>query len=145
MVLKAKKRIWFNISVWVIVGAIAVMAVVSAVMTFAHFQRQKEQAIELLVEKGATLIWSFEAGLRNPVSIKEGTFGLQKLLMETAQQPDIDYIIVTDNEGNIIADSDPSMVGQKYGLDLDTEKIALSADKKWRQVTKPGGAGTFEV
>src|SRR5664280_1353003 len=145
MVLKAKKRIWFNLSVWAIVGAIAVMAVVSAVMTFAQFQRQKEQAIELLVEKGATLIWSFEAGLRNPVSIKEGTFGLQKLLMETAQQPDIDYIIVTDNEGNIIADSDPSMVGQKYGLDLDTEKIVLSADKKWRQVTNPGGAGTFEV
>ena len=45
MVLKAKKRIWFNISVWVVVGAIAVMAVVSAVMTFAHFQRQKEQAV----------------------------------------------------------------------------------------------------
>jgi two-component system sensor histidine kinase HydH len=145
MVLKAKKRIWFNISVWVVVGAIAVIAVVSAVMTFAHFQRQKEQAIELLVEKGATLIRSFEAGLRSPLGMKTETFGLQKLLMEIAQQPDIDYIIVTDNEGNIIADSDPSMVGQKYGLDLDTEKIALSADKKWRQVANPGGAGTFEV
>ena len=65
MVLKAKKRIWLNISVWIVIGAIAVMAVVSAVMTFAHFQRQKQQAVELLVEKGATLIRSFEAGLRS--------------------------------------------------------------------------------
>jgi two-component system sensor histidine kinase HydH len=145
MVLKAKKRIWFNISVWVVVGAIAVIAVVSAVMTFAHFQRQKEQAIELLVEKGATLIRSFEAGLRSPLGMKTETFGLQKLLMEIAQQPDIDYIIVTDNEGNIIADSDPAQVGDKYGLDLDIGPLALSHDIRWRQVANPQGAGTFEV
>jgi two-component system sensor histidine kinase HydH len=145
MVLKAKKRIWFNISVWVVVGAIAVMAVVSAVMTFAHFQQQKQQAIELLVEKGATLIRSFEAGLRSPLGMKTETFGLQKLLMEIAQQPDIDYIIVTDNEGNIIADSDPAQVGDKYGLDLDIGSLALSHDIRWRQVANPQGAGTFEV
>ena len=145
MVLKAKKRIWFNISVWVVVGAIAVIAVVSAVMTFAHFQRQKEQAIELLVEKGATLIRSFEAGLRSPLGMKTETFGLQKLLMEIAQQPDIDYIIVADNKGNIIADSDPAQVGDKYGLDLDIGPLALSHDIRWRQVANPQGAGTFEV
>ena len=40
--------------------------------------------------------------------MKDNAFQLQKLLMETAQQPDIDYIIVTDIKGNIIADSDPS-------------------------------------
>ena len=145
MVLKAKKRIWFNISVWVVIGAIAVVAVVSAVMTFAHFQRQKQQAIELLVEKSATLIRSFEAGLRSPLGMKTETFRLQKLLIETAQQPDIDYIIVTDNEGNIIADSDPAQVGDKYGLDLDIGSLALSHEIRWRQVANPQGAGTFEV
>jgi two-component system sensor histidine kinase HydH len=142
---KTKKRFWFDFSVWVVIGAIAVMAIVFAVMALAHFQRQKEQAVELLIEKGATLIRSFEAGLRSPLSIKEGTFGLQKLLMETAQQPDIDYIIVAASNGNIIADSDPSQVGDKYGLDLDGALIALSKETKWRQVTNPGGAGTFEV
>ena len=65
--------------------------------------------------------------------------------METAQQPDIDYIIVTDNKGNIIADSDPSQVGDKYGLDLDDAIIALSQEIRWRQVANPQGAGTFEV
>jgi two-component system sensor histidine kinase HydH len=145
MVLKAKKRVWFNISFWAVVGAIAVMVVVFSVMTLAHFQRQKEQAIELLVEKGATLIRSFEAGLRSPLGMKTETFGLQKLLMETAQQPDIDYIIVTDNEGNIIADSDPAQVSDKYGLDLDIGKLVLSQDIRWRQVANPQGAGTFEV
>lgn len=143
--LKAKKRIWFKISVWIVISAIAVVAVISAVMTFAHFQRQKEQAVELMVEKGATLIRSFEAGLRSPLSMKTGNFGLQKLLMETAQQSDIDYIIVTDGKGNIIADSDPAQVGDKYGLDLDIGLLASSRDIRWRQVVNADGAGTFEV
>ena len=145
MVLKTKKKIWFNVSFWVVVGAIAVMATISAAMTLAHFQRQKEQAVELLVEKGATLIRSFEAGLRTTPGIKNEAFRMQKLLMETAQQPDIDYIIVTDKEGNIIADSDPAQVGDKYGLDLDIGSLALSHDIRWRQVTNPQDAGTFEV
>jgi two-component system sensor histidine kinase HydH len=145
MLQKAKKRIWFNISFWAVVGAITIMAVVSAVMTFTHFQRQKEQAVELLVEKGATLIRSFEAGLRTQLGMKTETFGMQKLLLETAQQPDIDYIIVANNEGTIIADSDPAQVGDKYGLDLDIGSLALSRDIRWRQVANPQGAGTFEV
>jgi two-component system sensor histidine kinase HydH len=111
----------------------------------AHFQRQKEQAVNLLVEKGATLIRSFEAGLRNQQGINNEAFRMQKLLMETAQQPDIDYIIVTDNEGNVIADSDPAQLEAKYGLDLDIGSLALSHDIRWRQVANPQGAGTFEV
>jgi two-component system, NtrC family, sensor histidine kinase HydH len=145
MVQNTKKRIWFNVSFWVVVGAIAVMATVSAVMTLAHFQRQKEQAVNLLVEKGATLIQSFEAGLRITPDINNETFRLQKLLMEIAQQPDIDYIIITDNGGDIIADSDPAQVGDKYGLDLNIRSLALSQNIRWRQVANPQGAGTFEV
>ncbi len=145
MQVKARKKFRFDISIWVVISAITVLAAISAVMSFTHFQRQKEQAVELLTEKGVTLIRSFEAGLRNPVAESKGIFYLQKALMETAQQPDIDYIVITDNKGNIIADSDPSMVGQQYGLDLDTGKIAVSPDTKWRQAANPEGAGTFEV
>jgi two-component system sensor histidine kinase HydH len=140
-----KKRFRFDLSLWVVIGAIVVVALIAAVMTLVHFQRQKEQAVELLVEKGATLIRSFEAGLRNPANMKDGAFGLQKLLMETAQQPDIDYLIVTDNKGKIIADSDPASVGDEYGLDLDINQIALAKNIQWRQVANPEGAGTFEV
>jgi two-component system sensor histidine kinase HydH len=145
MALTDKKKIWFNLSFWIVIGAIAVMAVLSSVMTFSHFQRQKQQTIELMVEKGATLIRSFEAGLRSPMGMKNETFRLQKLLMETAQQPDIDYIIVTDHEGNIVADSDPEQVGDKYGLDLDIPSLTLSREIRWRQVVNLQGAGTFEI
>ena len=133
------KRLMNNISIWVVIGAILVVAIISAVMTLVHFQRQKEQAIELLIEKGATLIRSFEAGMRDRTDIKDNTFHLQKLLIETASQPDIDYIIVADASGNIKADSDPSLVGEKYGLDLDGTKIAVVRNIQWRQQPIPAG------
>jgi len=138
-----KKR--FDISVWVAVSAIAVLAVILGMMIFMQSQQRKVQAVTLFVEKGATLIRSFEAALRDPPDRKEDEFYLQKLLMETAQQPDIDYLIVTDGEGRILADSDPSMVGRPYGLDLDVKKAAQSGEIRWRQTANPEGAGTFEV
>lgn len=139
------RKFGIDISIWAVISAVVILIVIAAVMTLTHFQRQKGQAAELLLEKGATLIRSFEAGLRSQSSDGADIFQMQKLLMETAQQPDIDYIVITDSKGNILADSDPSMVGRQYGLDLDTGKIALSKDKKWRQAANPEGAGTFEV
>ena len=72
-----------------------------------------------MVEKGAALIRSFEAGARTGIGMRWSSFQLQKLLIETAQQPDIDHLIVTDVNGTIVADSDPSMIGETYGTDLD--------------------------
>ena len=142
---KKKKKIRFDISVWVAVSAIAVLAVILGMMIFMQFQQRKDQAVTLFVEKGATLIQSFEAGLRGRLDRNEDEFYLQKLLMETAQQSDIDYIIVTDGEGHILADSDPSMLGRPYGLDLDVKKIAGRQEIRWRQTANPEGADTFEV
>jgi len=110
-----------------------------------QFQQAQNQARILLIDKGTTLIHSFESGLRLlPEQMEEG-FYLQKLLMETAQQPDVDYLMVTDGEGHILADSDPSMLGLSYGLDLDVKKIAQSRKIFWRQTANIEGAGTFEV
>lgn len=142
---KRKKKIYFDISAWVVISAMAVLAVILSMMIFMQFQQRKDQAVTLFVEKGATLIQSFEAGLRDRLDRDEDAFYLQKLLMETAQQPDIDYIIVTDSKGHILADSDPSMLGRPYGLDLDVKKIAGSQEIRWRQTANPEGAGTFEV
>ena len=142
---KKKKKIHWDISAWVAISAVAVLAVILSLMIFMQFQQRKDQAVTLFVEKGATLIQSFEAGLRDRLNRDEDMFYLRKLLMETAQQPDIDYMIVTDSKGQILADSDPSMLGRPYGLDLDMKKIAGNLEVRWRQAANPEGAGTFEV
>lgn len=140
-----KKKIRLDISVWVAASAITVLVLILGMMIFMQFQQREIQAQTIFIEKGATLIRSFEAGLRDRADREKDIFYFQKLLMETAQQPDIDYIVVTDSEGDILADSDPSTLGLRYGRDLDMKKIAQSQEIRWRQTANPGGAGTFEV
>lgn len=140
-----KKKNRLDISVWVAASAITVLVLVLGMMTFMQFQKREIQAQTIFIEKGATLIRTFEAGLRDHADFEKEIFYYQKLLMETAQQPDIDYIVLTDNKGRILADSDPSTLGLQYGRDLDMEKIAHSREIRWREAANPGGAGTFEV
>ena len=143
MVGNKKRR--FNISVLAVASAITVLAAILGMMMFMQFQLRKDQAVTLFVEKGSTLIQSFEAGFRGRPEMEDDSFYLQKLLMEVAQQPDIDYLVVTDEKGQIMADSDPSMLGGPYGLDLNLHQIAGSRNIRWRQAANQEGAGTFEV
>ena len=138
-------RFWAAIPPWLIIGAVVILAPIFIFMTLENITRQKELTTRLLVEKGAALIRSFEAGARMGIGLRWGGFQLQKLLMETAEQPDIDYLIVTDTRGTILADSDPLRLGAIYGQDLDLAKIAGSEKLAWRQVPNSEGADSFEV
>jgi len=138
-------RVWAVIPPWLIIGAVVILVPLFIFMTLENINRQKEQTTRLLVEKGAALIRSFEAGARTGIGLKWGGFQLQKLIMETAEEPDIDYLIVTDTEGKILADSDPLRIGAVYAADLDLAAIAGSDKPAWRQVPNSEGADTFEV
>ncbi|MDP2840004.1 MAG: hypothetical protein Q8O11_08100, partial [Syntrophales bacterium] len=89
-------RFWAAIPPWLIIGAVVILAPIFIFMTLENINRQKELTTRLLVEKGAALIRSFEAGARTGIGLRWRGFHLQKLLMETAEQPGIDYLIVTD-------------------------------------------------
>jgi two-component system sensor histidine kinase HydH len=136
---------WVGVSPWVIIGAVFVLVPIFIFMTQQSLNRQRDHTMKLLVEKGAALIRSFEAGARTGVGLRWGQFQLQKLLMEMAQQPDIDYLIVTDVKGVILADSDPSLIGETYGTDLDLENVSRSNQPRWRRVPNAEGADTFEI
>jgi two-component system sensor histidine kinase HydH len=139
------RRRWAIIPSWIIIGAVVILVPLFLVMTLQDIGRQKEQTTRLLLEKGAALIRSFEAGARTGIGMQWSGFQLQKLLMETAREPEIDYLIVTDTEGTILADSDPSRLGLGYGLDLDLPAIAQTEALSWRRVPNDQGADTFEI
>ncbi len=138
-----RKRL--DLSVWVIASAISVLVMVVVAMSLAQFRQHENRAAFLFVEKGATLIASLEAGLQTADTKASDPFQLQKLVMATARQPDIDYLIVTDSRGGILADSDPTLPDARYGLDLNLATISAQRKMAWRQTGNPGGAGTFEV
>jgi two-component system sensor histidine kinase HydH len=130
---------------WVILGAVAVLVPLFAFSTWENVNRHKDMSTRLLLEKGEALIRSFEAGARAGEGMAWGSFQLQKLLIETAQQPGVDYFIITDTQGSILADSDPGTVGETYGSELDLEAVYRQKTASWRIVTGNGGPDTFEV
>ena len=136
---------WGGIFSWFVIGAVLILAAVFTAMTLQNLNKQKEQTTRLLTEKGEALIRSFEAGARTGAGMQWSAFQLQKLLIEMAQQPGIDYIIVINTSGVILADSDPSRVGEIYGTDLDLPSVSKAKKIAWRQVPNTVGADTFEV
>jgi two-component system, NtrC family, sensor histidine kinase HydH len=144
-----EKHFWVIIPPWLIIGALLILIPIFVFWTIQSLHKQKEDTIRLLVEKGAALIRSFEAGTRTGMmgmmGMRGAGFRLQNLLTETAQEPDIVYLIVVDEEGTILAHSDQGKVGGTYGKELDLKRISSLEKVEWRQVPNPSGADTFEV
>jgi two-component system sensor histidine kinase HydH len=146
---KRMKNPWVFIQPWLILGALFILIPIFVFWTLQSLHTQKEDMVRVLVEKGAAIIRAIEAGTRTGMmgmmGMGGGSFRLQWLLTETAQEPDILYILVTDVNGTIIADSDPEKVGRTHGKELDLKRIARSDKVEWRQVSNHGGHDTFEV
>ena len=138
------KRLWTGVPAWIFIGAVAVLFPIFAFMTMQSINRQKENSIRLLLEKGAALIRSFEAGARTGMGMHWSGLQLQKLLTETAQQPDILHLLVTDLNGVVMTHSNPAHLGKIYGKGLDL-KTASYKSVQWRLLSKPGNKKIFEV
>jgi two-component system, NtrC family, sensor histidine kinase HydH len=140
-----KSRIWVLVPPWVILGAVAVLVPLFVFFTWENVSRHKDMSSRLLLEKGEALIRSFEAGARTGEGMAWGSFQLQKLLIETAQQPGVEYFTITDTEGRILADNDPGTVGESYATDLDLKALSRQGTAQWRIVAGVEGSDVFEV
>ena len=147
--MKYKKKttgFWTAVPPWFLIGATIVLLPLFTFMTVENINRNRENSIQLLVEKGAALIRSFEAGTRT------GLMGdhfsgehLQKLLSETALQEDIVYLAVVDTNGIILAHNSMSRIGYPYGTELDLEKLSRSPNVNHRIIETAGKEKVFEV
>lgn len=132
-----------RISPWVIAGSFIIMAPILAVMTIKDIQTQQDNMIMLLTEKGAALIRSFEAGTRTGMGMNWSGVQVQRLIMETAEQPDILYILITDQKGTIVAHNLPMNIGKSHGTELEFSGIKESIQA--RQLLRSDGKPVFEV
>lgn len=137
-------RFWTGLPPWVLIGAVLILLPIFSLMTIENINRQKENSERLLKEKASALIRSFEAGTRTGMAGRWEGFQLQKLLMETAQQPDIVHLIVTDVNGSIMASSDPEQIGNRHGNELNLEAVSASSESFWRILPEHHGKKTFE-
>jgi two-component system sensor histidine kinase HydH len=138
-------RFWAGVPPWIFIGAVVVLFPIFAFITVQNIHRQNQNNTRLLLEKGAALIRSLEAGTRAGIGMSRSEFQLQRLLAETAQQPDILYLLVADVDGRILAHDDPKHIGKYHGKGLDLKKISHLQTVQWRIVSTPAGKNMFEV
>jgi two-component system sensor histidine kinase HydH len=139
-------KFWAGVPPWVLIGAVAVLLPIFTFITMENINRQKKKSTDLLLEKGAALIRSFEAGTRTGMmGMSRGRFQLQHLLTEMARQPDIIYLLGTDDEGEILAHNDLDKVGTQIEKERNIAGVLQTDSLHWRQVTGPDGTPVFEV
>ncbi len=140
------KRFWAGIPPWIFIGAAIVLFPIFIFITIENINRQRENSTRLLLEKGAALIRSFEAGTRTGLmGTQFSGRQLQSLLAETALQSDIVYLLVVNKYGVILAHNDLKKIGTIYGRELDLKKLSHSKDLKWRLREHSDGGRVFEV
>jgi two-component system sensor histidine kinase HydH len=134
------------ISSWIVIGMSLILVIAVGILAVVNYNREKEGMQQLLSEKGAALIKSFEAGTRTGMM---GRFGsgsrLQTLLTETASQEDILYIALVDVNGTILAHSDPDGIGRRFISPAVMQALAASEKTGWRLIDMGGEPSSFEV
>lgn len=130
--------------VWL--GALIILLPIVFFISYQSITRQQTNTQLLLLEKGAALIRSFEAGTR--VGMRGQQWGhrrLQQLLVETALQPDIAYLMVTDDKGVILAHNQTDKIGTVYGTGLGLDTVVSKPLLYWRILDVGRSERIFEV
>lgn len=131
---------------WMIIGISLVLMAVVLFMGFVNYHREINHMGAILKEKGAALIWSFEAGAQTGMM---GLFGddihLQTLLEETAFRSNISYIALIDRDGVFLAHSDKKMIGKSSKAFVVNSSFSPTDDPQWRTVEIKENVKIFEV
>jgi two-component system sensor histidine kinase HydH len=146
--MKGNKKIhgWFGFPPWIILGSVVILVPILFFWAYENLAREKKITTDLLIERGAALIRSFEAATRTGLMGMHGEgFELSSLLHETALQPGIDYIAITDVEGTILDHSNPAKVGETIWKSVDVTRLSSEDQIEWRKVTGSEKKNTYEV
>lgn len=117
----------------IIAASSLLLFIILAILSFQNYHREKRLMEKYLLQEGLTLIRSLEAGARTGMmGMTWGQNQLQMLISETAKEPNIDFIMLIDQYGNIIAHNQSELIGEKI-TDLrlpDKSKPVMSTIQK---------------
>ncbi|WP_299979740.1 ATP-binding protein [Desulfobacula sp.] len=119
-----KKHNFPLISPLFLIGVLLILLPIFTVMTLDRLEKQKEFFTQRLLEKGGSLIRTFEAGTRTGMfTMRWGAKRIQAMLLETSLQPEVIYMMITSKDGRILAHSDAAMVGLTFDAMPGTAKM----------------------
>lgn len=141
--MKVTSKKLFGFSPWLVVGMALILGIAITVLAIRNTQREKGYMTQNLLDRAEALIWALEAGSRTGMGMRSGENRLlQPLVEETAKQPGIIFMAVTDTKGTILAHSDQKKVGSR--LEPDLLPRSATARPAWRLRERDGGS-IFEV
>lgn len=123
-----------------------ILALVVLALALRSNRREEEIMVRSLKERGDALVWALEAGTRTWMGNQGARLLLQQLVEETAKQPGIEYIAVTDRNGLIVSHSDPEKLGERFSIDLPEgwDKAEKTDKSEWR-IRRDDERSVFEV
>ncbi len=135
-----------GISPFVILGIVLILVPIFIFITIDNINTINQRVIEHFTGRGEALIRSIEAATRTAMMITPWeSERIQRLLTETALQFDIEYIMVTDGQGKILAHSDPGRVGENYQRMPDFTEKKVSSQVRHRELVNDNNKRVFEV
>jgi len=109
-----------------ILGMVCILAGILLVLAIKNIHREKGFMERALLSQANILMRSLEAGSRTGMmGMGWGPQQIQLLVEETAQQPDVLYMAMVDSQGEVIAHSNPRLVGTRLQITAPQEGESL--------------------
>lgn len=111
-----------NVSPWILAAACSLLAIIIAVFAVNNYQREKQLMMEVLLQKGITIIRFINAGPRTRFRTgPDSVAGMETQWMEQVQQtldhateqPDIHLAMLVNKDGEILVSSDRGKIGDR--------------------------------
>ena len=122
---------------WLLTGLILLLVCLFSALIVRDYGRENEAARQTIQEKGSVLIRALESGTRVGMGMRMHHSQLQALLEEMAWQPGVLWFAVTDENGKIIAHSDPQQVGESLYPASTLRELNIGSEERWRRLEQP--------
>ncbi|MFH7118633.1 sensor protein ZraS, partial [Klebsiella pneumoniae] len=116
---------------WLLTGTVVLLVMLFSAMIVRDYGRETTAARQTIEEKGSVLIRALESGTRVGMGMRMHHAQLQALLEEMAWQPGVLWFAVTDENGKIIAHSDPQQVGKTLYSPAQMRALAVGEQARW--------------
>ena len=141
-----KRNSNLRVSPFIVLGVLLILVPIFVFISAETVSEHKKRTMEKLTGKGIFLIRAIEAGTRTGVlDMQWGAARVQRLLSETSFQPGVEYILITDQNGKILAHSDPGMVGRTYENMPDMDNTDAGENFFSREIAGNDKNSVFEV
>ncbi|WKW01620.1 two-component system sensor histidine kinase ZraS [Klebsiella oxytoca] len=122
---------------WLLTGLILLLVCLFSALIVRDYGRENEAARQTIQEKGSVLIRALESGTRVGMGMRMHHSQLQALLEEMAWQPGVLWFAVTDENGKIIAHSDPRRIGESLYPASTLRELNIGSEERWRRLEQP--------